>query len=204
VMHLVGALGLFQSTRPRGARLLWGAPPHRGAAVSIHAPTRGATSVNHDLHDLHEFQSTRPRGARLGHHSDRPDGTQFQSTRPRGARLETSYSAAGANRFQSTRPRGARPDGITRYHPHSGFNPRAHAGRDTYEVLSFRNNLVSIHAPTRGATIHVLPYLGLFRFQSTRPRGARRLIRASLMGFSGFNPRAHAGRDSAPCVRKTN
>ena len=84
------------------------------------------------------------------------------------------------------------------------FNPRAHAGRDTYEVLSFRNNLVSIHAPTRGATIHVLPYLGLFRFQSTRPRGARRLIRASLMGFSGFNPRAHAGRDSAPCVRKTN
>ena len=32
------------------------------------------------------------------------------------------------------------------------FNPRAHAGRDHAAALKFLCNLISIHAPTRGAT----------------------------------------------------
>ena len=34
----------------------------------------------------------------------------------------------------------------------SGFNPRAHAGRDTSEAVGIEAEPVSIHAPTRGAT----------------------------------------------------
>ena len=81
--------------------------------------------------------------------------------------------------------------------------------------------LVSIHAPTRGATIFdigiqfnlvsfnprahagrdpasAMPSSWICRFQSTRPRGARPQRRdAQRLRNPRFNPRAHAGRDLA-------
>ena len=54
------------------------------------------------------------------------------------------------------------------------FNPRARAGRD----------LVG------------MPLGYLCRFQSTRPRGARRSVLSAGMDGYGFNPRARAGRDA--------
>ena len=56
-----------------------------------------------------------------------------------------------------------------------GFNPRAHAGRDDEVFYLTALLMVSIHAPTRGATRPVIN---------------------SLSDIS-FNPRAHAGRDSS-------
>ena len=55
-----------------------------------------------------------------------------------------------------------------------GFNPRARGGRD---------------APTPGTPDSTAT------FQSTRPRGARPLARASDLVFRSFNPRARGGRD---------
>ncbi len=60
--------------------------------------------------------------------------------------------------------------------PRSGFNPRAHVGRDHPPRVCGVVQQVSIHAPTWGATYHTgtpneLPKV----FQSTRPRGARLL-----------------------------
>ena len=167
----------FQSTRPRGAR-----PPSifdraRPLAVSIHAPTRGATlTAGLAVMFVIKFQSTRPRGARpqgRGAHlrahpvsihaptrgaTYLPSATPvpmraFQSTRPRGARPAAGFSAGSAGAvFQSTRPRGARPT--------QGLRPLLHRS-------------VSIHAPTRGATAwHSRPSAPRL-FQSTRPRGAR-------------------------------
>ncbi len=77
----------------------------------------------------------------------------FQSTRPRGARPEAVCGKLPSLVFQSTRPRGARP----RYQP------------------ALRHlDLVSIHAPARGATGLIgMAGLALQVFQSTRPRGAR-------------------------------
>ena len=98
--------------------------------------------------------------------------------------------------FQSTRPRGARRMICSARSRVIGFNPRAHAGRDVrkkahgdYSPMfqSTRprgarlrqpnhnevNQMVSIHAPTRGAT----------------PTGRWDA------GANRFNPRAHAGRD---------
>ena len=82
---------------------------------------------------------------------------------------------------------------------------------------------VSIHAPTWGATLHDGIFLVLCRFQSTRPRGARRRralaaartavsIHAPTWGATksscccgqlnnSFNPRAHVGRDFCPPIR---
>ena len=122
--------GMFQFTRPRGAR---------------HATAKGTTA-----YDL--FQFTRPRGARPGMQPwtgarhcfnsraregrDTPEGVFFQSyrfqfTRPRGARLIRRGSTAATLTFQFTRPRGARL-------------------ADFFDVQMVRR--VSIHAPARGAT----------------------------------------------------
>ena len=57
------------------------------SAVSIHAPTWGATRRTDRTTSRTWFQSTRPRGARPSAIvSGLPWNTKFQSTRPRGAR----------------------------------------------------------------------------------------------------------------------
>ena len=55
-------------------------------------------------------------------------------------------------KFQSTRPRGARQIAIIAACIKSCFNPRAHAGRDNGKHYLTKTRIVSIHAPTRGAT----------------------------------------------------
>ena len=63
------------------------------------------------------------------------------------------------------------------------FNPRAHAGRDMRgQVFSAEEEEVSIHAPTRGATL-----------PSAWPQQT----------VHRFNPRAHAGRDDRSCQCKS-
>ena len=168
----------FQPTRPRGARRDDHAGRRFAEDVSTHAPTRGATPPHRDL---------------------TPCPSKFQPTRPRGARPRERAEAELAEKFQPTRPRGARRRGATRRSSStSGFNPRAHAGRDVAERERWQARCeVSTHAPTRGATACELLAIAVFsevsthaptrgatskspsishsaaRFQPTRPRGAR-------------------------------
>ena len=104
---------------------------------------------------------------------------------------------AAAKWFQSTRPHGA---------------------RRTAQGLGRCGKMVSIHAPAWGATQYLCqntlfiycfnPRARMGRddggyhddpvqqwFQSTRPHGARRLIKAIEAIMEGFNPRARMGRD---------
>ena len=64
------------------------------------------------------------------------------------------------------------------------FNPRTHEGCDVWQsvcVAAFQ--VVSIHAPTRGATSFVaLGWMPLSTFQSTHPRGVR------LSSFPSLTP----------------
>jgi len=54
------------------------------------------------------------------------------------------------------------------------FNPRAHAGRDRAHAADVGVVIcVSIHAPMRGATVMFARERMLKQFQSTRPCGAR-------------------------------
>ena len=189
--------------------------------VSIHAPTGGATRPPlQSLMILVWFQSTRPRGARRIQASRSLRPPLFQSTRPRGARHDPKQQLAYLAQFQSTRPRGARrpadrcrlrrcrvsihapTGGATRPpaipHPATAcFNPRAHGGRDSSCDESVCTKKLFQSTRPRGARRVTPAALDIVvEFQSTRPRGARRCAPASSgCTCSSFNPRAHGGRD---------
>ena len=144
----------FQSTRPRGARPHEGGVPGAAHLVSIHAPTRGAT-----------MSRTRPRLM-----------TEFQSTRPRGARRRLGLGHHHADHVSIHAPtRGATPPAPGSSPPRTGFNPRAHEGRDGATMPSGswpRCFNPSAHEGRDYEGLLLLPLEN--RFQSTRPRGARR------------------------------
>ena len=79
----------------------------------------------------------------------------------------------------------------------ASFNPRAHEGRDIHNRQIRLRTIVSIHAPTRGATYGVVRLAPGRKFQSTRPRGARLRRLHDHRRRNSFNPRAHEGRDRA-------
>ena len=81
--------------------------------------------------------------------------------------------------------------------PRFGFNPRARVGRDLYNITGKYDIDVSIHAPAWGATLLLAYSLSVMWFQSTRPRGARRMLCRCRTIFVRFNPRARVGRDTA-------
>ena len=56
---------------------------------------------------------------------------------------------------------------------------------------------ISIHAPTRGATACEALAAKTVVFQSTLPRGERRMGKIDTSGLSNFNPRSHEGSDAA-------
>ncbi len=222
--HLVGredcGRGSFQPTRPRGARRAPTPPQPDDAAVSTHAPTRGATWLRRRASSRWAFQPTRPRGARRG----QPEGplaaaavsthaptrgatfrldlasrtiTRFNPRAHAGRDTMKGDALVRTCRFQPTRPRGARRRAAGRSPvPRPSFNPRAHAGRDLRRGNAAHGRCVSTHAPTRGATSPLSAPGANKGFQPTRPRGAR-WIRATPIwhGRPCFNPRAHAGRD---------
>ena len=178
---------LFQSTRPRGARLpiFWTQCPEgrcfnpraregrdpifwtqfpEGRLVSIHAPARGATEMAPKQQPLSFGFNPR---AREGRDSD--------------------YSANQITlaEFQSTRPRGARHvNGILSISGLTGFNPRAREGRDMQSSNPPSSPYpVSIHAPARGATqVEQEEITAKYEFQSTRPRGARHRLNLFILG----------------------
>ena len=78
------------------------------------------------------------------------------------------------------------------------FNPRTHTGCDYRNAIENGASEVSIHAPTRGATIFDLrKFISVQTFQSTHPHGVR-LSRNWMNSpkVPGFNPRTHTGCDS--------
>ena len=81
--------------------------------------------------------------------------------------------------FQSTLPRGERrraDDRGKRSILH--FNPRSHEGSDTSSPWYPVFHKISIHAPTRGATLTApLTFVLILPFQSALPRGERPLFR---------------------------
>ena len=79
--------------------------------------------------------------------------------------------------FQSTLPRGERQVlPVPRPPVKIYFNPRSHEGSDKGEFNALMNAYISIHAPTRGATVKVEMVTYFDEFQSTLPRGERRFV----------------------------
>ena len=166
---------LFQSTHPRGVR-----PHNRGGrslyrGVSIHAPTWGATQAD-DIDPLDGQVSIHaPTWGATRQYQAHIRRRQFQSTHPRGVRPAAEWCEHYSGRFQSTHPRGVRRQKDGKYTGDTGFNPRTHVGCDGAAMRYHFVQLVSIHAPTWGATLlNLVLRLPLSMFQSTHPRGVRR------------------------------
>ena len=102
--------------------------------------------------------------------------SRFQSTHPHGVRLNASTFSRTAPLFQSTHPHGVRRLTLQARILAESFNPRTHTGCDrARSVLCNSKPCVSIHAPTRGATM---------------------LDSANIIYIYGFNPRTHTGCDA--------
>ncbi len=169
-------LGLFQPTRPRGARRdqisydlvmqLFQPTRPRGARQSANCVTRRTTCFNPRAHAGRDVRGKKAPGRKLEVSTHAPTRGATNATAIRIARRQVSthaptrgatpptWASKPSTWFQPTRPRGARPCARL-------VQPPPHA--------------VSTHAPTRGATA-----------RARRRRAASR----------SFNPRAHAGRDS--------
>ena len=165
--------------------------------ISIHAPTRGATSLkateyklsidfnprSHERSDNYipdEFKSyiisihAPTRGATFASIANYVLTGEFQSTLPREERLSVQLRMRTWKRFQSTLPREERHRQCSFSHLHTYFNPRSHERSDwIHHTCSSSINAISIHAPTRGATVVVSIFSFIEIFQSTLPREER-------------------------------
>ena len=130
---------------------------------------------------------------------------KFQSTRPRGARRKTKGASQADQGFNPRAHVGRDRADTHRAMMSLSFNPRAHVGRDGGKSkIHHKKRLVSIHAPTWGATYSTDAGTTLSEFQSTRPRGARLSVNIKFSRSCSFNPRAHVGRDSTCILNMMN
>ena len=153
--EVADVLGLFQSTRPRGARRhgRLGRTEEKGR---FNPRARGGRDAKTSRPNLPrwKFQSTRPRGARLEVLDVADLVDKFQSTRPRGARQSDHHWERGLHRVSIHAPAGGATWAIVfPLVSKACFNPRARGGRDM---------VIGVFVGDEGL------------FQSTRPRGARR------------------------------
>ena len=146
-------------------------------------------------------------------------GKQFQSTLPRGERRSLQGILLWFSYFNPHSHEGS--DLIiskqitidTYFNPHSHegsdlyadintpplvyFNPHSHEGSDPLKSDTHQTTAISIHTPTRGATILQIYRLAFLLFQSTLPRGERQTSNARSIPLLYFNPHSHEGSDAS-------
>ena len=168
---------LFQSTPPCGGRPGTQQPPPRPLWVSIHAPVRGATRYNEVSNKKRLGFNPRPRAGGDRHHRrlNIPCGTVSIHAPVRGATLSYARIGPGMKSF-NPRPRAGGDLGLCSCFEAFGLfqSTPPCGGRPNRQDSQRGREIVSIHAPVRGATLmetdtHAEP--------------------------TGFNPRPRAGGD---------
>ena len=171
--------------------------------ISIHAPAKGATTFYKCLLYRLQFQSTLPR-------RERP----YVRVRVSGAGpISIHAPAKGATMlfrcrqilvitFQSTLPRRERLHSL-RYPSCFSlhFNPRSREGSDLGDQRAGQTNIISIHAPAKGATASGNGY---YLFNGDFNPRSREGSDSGMSGSSGvidnFNPRSREGSDKGADV----
>ena len=166
---------MFQSTLPRGERRVCGVLCKRTIGVSIHAPTWGATAA----------KTTRTNGYQVSIHAPTWGATLFLSSRARTHKRFNPRSHVGSDHRVTHRAADT-----------TGFNPRSHVGSDS----ACRRGLHTFACFNPRSHVGSDPYVAMTEdgrkvFQSTLPRGERRIISTSLFIERCFNPRSHVGSD---------
>ena len=122
--------------------------------ISIHAPAKGATVQKNHCYVVTLFQSTLPRRERHGTAIFILNVSRISIHAP--AKGATQFSPLWLNLqlFQSTLPRRERRwDSNFYFKCFTYFNPRSREGSDIPITASNRAQVISIHAPAKGATI---------------------------------------------------
>ena len=144
----------FQSTLPHGERLDGFRGEVNTIYVSIHAPTRGATRTTATTRGTSIRFNPR---SHTGSDEKDNDGSViyrvFQSTLPHGERHNVVMRFRARSSFNPRSHTGSDSRQSTTLTSKDSFNPRSHTGSDLDGFDVFRLFAVSIHAPTRGATI---------------------------------------------------
>ena len=120
---------------------------------------------------------------------------RFQSTFPRG---ERRFLRGGSRLVSYFNPRSLVGNGEQRskhLRACRNFNPRSLVGNDKCKAQMEQTAKISIHVPSWGTT--PMPTVGscFFIFQSTFPRGERRITAVKVDGIQDFNPRSLVGND---------
>ena len=128
------------------------------------------------LTEPRDFQSTPPRGGRRIPCFLLSVVDFFQSTPPRGGRRPRCGRTSPPAIFQSTPPRGGRLRDLAVHGDGADLSIHAPArGATPARIPSHNPSELSIHAPARGATGCVMNSTRQLYFQSTPPRGGRRV-----------------------------
>ena len=143
------------------------------------------------------FQSTHPRGVRRGRGTQshiRGSVSIHAPTRGATESAAPGNTIIGVSIHAPTRGATARPPRRGRSRP--CFNPRTHAGCDrlTTALSTCARRFQSTHP--RGVR-RIIGFVNIYKglFQSTHPRGVRPLPPALRRSAECFNPRTHAGCD---------
>ena len=181
-----GSFSLFQSTHPRGVRLLDHVRVFRRRHISIHAPAWGATPASAYCAILAGYFNPRTRVGCDG-------STAYPQSRPRHFNPRTRVGCdAAAPQYTATTvpisihaPAWGATDRLKEIPGRIDISIHAPAWGATLLETGFETELrISIHAPAWGATSHSgLSPVATFAFQSTHPRGVRRA------GVSGASTR---------------
>ena len=98
--------------------------------------------------------------------------------------------------FQSTLPRGERRIDAWKEPHKAGFNPRSHEESDQRQETAARQRQVSIHAPTRRATLSISQLRRCYKCFNPRSHEESDLsVSCPLCTSSCFNPRSHEESD---------
>ena len=107
-------------------------------AVSIHAPTWGATLMSLILFiSIILFQSTHPHGVRRTTGYNSIAEARFNPRTHMGCDAFVSTRMYRSGKFQSTHPHGVRPILKSCKDIDEGFNPRTHMGCDSFQSSFF-------------------------------------------------------------------
>ena len=174
---ILGQKSPFQFTHPGGVRPTGAIRLVYVYLVSIHAPGRGATYLDRHSHRVcRRFNSRTREGCDPYYNVEVYSDLPFQFTHPGGVRLFRSCGPRGSSLFQFTHPGGVRLVSL---------------------LVSLLNNVVSIHAPGRGATVaDIRGGVSVDTFQFTHPGGVRpNRPRPSVGRTRCFNSRTREGCD---------
>ena len=166
----------FQSTLPQGERRSW---------------------QKSQFKQLSGFQSTLPQGERPGFCQYLRHSGDFNPRSHKGSDILRPSPRGIKKDFNPRSHKGSDEDTARLYLTGVNFNPRSHKGSDRQEYDDLRGKYISIHAPTRGATMDRPQSLSFCAISIHAPtRGATTMLTRKRFFLSYFNPRSHKGSDN--------